>query len=239
MNMVTNFAKLYLIPTTLSPEINSIGILACDISKLTNITSFIVETAKTARAHLKHLQLATPINQLEFQELNKHNQDYTSLIKFIQEKQSVGLISDCGCPAIADPGAKLVSLCHQNNIEVIPLVGASSIILGLMSSGLNGQNFCFNGYLDKEEVKRNEQMTHMLNMVQKHNQTQIIIEAPFRNAQVYSYLLNKLPNNYILSLAINLMSPEQQIISKPVEQHKNLNIQINKQEVIFFFGAPL
>jgi 16S rRNA (cytidine1402-2'-O)-methyltransferase len=231
-------SKLFLIPTTLSNEINHNALLPTQIKQIQHLKYFIVETAKVARQHLKQLDLDTPIQELNLQELNKHEQDLNTLIKPLLDGHDVGLLSDCGAPAIADPGSQVVQLAHQHGVIVIPLVGPCSIILALMASGANGQSFCFNGYLPIDSIKRREKLKHLQNLILEQQQSQIFIETPFRNQQLFSSLLEQLRPDIVLTIAINLMHENQQILSHPVKQWQKIKSTINlhKQEVIFVLG---
>lgn len=231
-------AKLYLIPTSISSNIDNNVLLPQQLLEIKHLQYFIVETAKTARQHIKQLELNSSLQDLNIQELNKHNQNLNELIKPLLKGNDVGLISDCGVPAIADPGSQIVNLCHKNGITVIPLVGPSSILLALMASGVNGQSFAFNGYLPIEHIARITKIKHLQELIIKYNQSQIIIEAPFRNQQLLDILIKTLSSNIILSIAINLMSKNENIISKEIKDWQNLKTlpSIHKQEVVFIIG---
>ena len=230
--------KLYLIPTAISPDTDNAVLLPEQLLEIKHLQHFIVETAKIARQHIKQLGLNTSLQELNIQELNKHNQNLNELIKPLLSGNDVGLISDCGVPAIADPGSQIVNLCHKNGITVIPLVGPSSILLALMASGVNGQSFAFNGYLPIEQIARIAKIKHLQELIIKYNQSQIIIEAPFRNHQLLEILIKTLSSNIILSIAINLMSKNENIISKEIKDWQNLKTlpSIHKQEVVFIIG---
>ena len=145
--------NLFLIPTTLANNINHAAISQPE--RIKHLQYFIVETAKTARAHLKQLNLDTPLQQLQISELNKHSKNLPELIKPLLEGHDVGLISDCGMPAIADPGSQIVKLAHKHQITVCPLAGPSSLMMALMASGVNGQSFAFTGYIPVDGKERN------------------------------------------------------------------------------------
>ena len=230
--------KLFLIPTTLANPIYSNAVLLTQLPLIHHLKYFIVETAKTGRAHLKHLNLNTPIQELNIQELNKHQEDLGNLIAQLLSGQDMGLISDCGLPAIADPGNKVVRLAHEHGIEVVPLVGPSSLMLALMASGLNGQSFAFNGYLPIDKTVRLDKIKHLVKQVSEFGQSQIFIETPFRNQQLFETLINTLPGGCILGVAINLMCNNQQIIAKTINKWKLENTLpvLHKQEVVFVFG---
>ncbi len=232
-------AKLFLIPTTLSNPINGHALNNEQLTLINHLTIFIVETAKIGRQHLKQLNLSNLLQNLTIMELNKHQQNLVELINPLLNGRDIGLLSDCGLPAVADPGNQIVRLAHENNIEVVPLIGPSSLLLALMSSGVNGQSFAFNGYLPIDKLERKQKLDYLILGVNKMSQSQIIIETPFRNQQLLETLVHQLPNNFILSLAINLMNQEQKLISHTIKRWNNLSNlpDINKQEVVFVFGV--
>jgi 16S rRNA (cytidine1402-2'-O)-methyltransferase len=209
------------------------------LTLINHLNIFIVETAKIGRQHLKQLNLSNSLQSLTIMELNKHQQELVELINPLLNGNDVGILSDCGLPAVADPGNQIVRLAHENNIEVVPLIGPSSLLLALMSSGVNGQSFAFNGYLPIDKLERKQKLDYLVSQVNKISQSQIIIEAPFRNQQLLEILVHGLPNNFILSLAINLMNSEQKVISHTIKKWKDLSKlpDINKQEVVFVFGV--
>lgn len=232
-------AKLFLIPTTLAIPINGHVLTNEQLTLINHLNIFIVETAKIGRQHLKQLNLSNSLQSLTIMELNKHQKNLVELINPLLNSNDVGLLSDCGLPAVADPGNQVVRLAHENNIEVVPLIGPSSLLLALMSSGVNGQSFAFNGYLPIDKLERKQKLNYLVSQVNKMSQSQIIIEAPFRNQQLLETLINELPNNFILSLAINLMNSKQKVISHVIKKWKALSSlpDINKQEVVFVFGV--
>ena len=227
---------LFLIPTTLNPEITSPAILADSMPLINHLQYIIVETAKIGRAHLKQLNLATPLQQLNILELNKHKQDYSTLIAPLQQGHDVGLISDCGCPAVADPGNRVVSIAHEMGFKVMPLVGPSSILLTLMASGLNGQKFNFLGYLPAEPTARKTQLKLLEKDILRNRVTQVFIEAPFRNQKLFEALLSELNHEIKLCVGINLMTTGQQIQTKTIQAWRRNPLQLDKQEVIFLIG---
>lgn len=229
--------KLFLIPTTLASNIDHNVIPDFQLNKIQHLTHFVVETAKTGRQHLKQLNLNTALQELNIQELNKHNNDYNKLIEPLLNGYDLGLISDCGLPAIADPGNELVKLCHKNNIEVVPLSGSSSLMLTLMASGLNGQSFAFNGYLPIDKIDRQQKIKQLEKLILEFNQTQILIETPFRNAQLFNDLVKSLNKSVTLAIGINLMDESQQIISQSIQKWQNYDSSLlNKQEAVFILG---
>lgn len=231
-------ARLFLIPTTLNPSIDNASLLPYQAHLLTDLKFFIVETAKVARAHLKHLNLSTSLQELNIQELNKHHKDYSALIEPLINGHDVGLLSDCGCPAIADPGSRVVAIAHELGHEVIPLVGPNSMMLALMASGFNGQKFSFLGYLPTTNTSEFSKTIKQLEKdILSNKCSQIFIEAPFRNQKLLDMLVSHLNAEIKLCLGINLMGETQQVISKPIKEWKKNKIDITKQEVIFVLGV--
>jgi 16S rRNA (cytidine1402-2'-O)-methyltransferase len=228
--------NLYLIPTSLNPEIAASVLIEEQKEQIHHLKHFIVETAKIGRAHLKQLGLALPLQQLEVLELNKHKQDYSALIEPLKQGFDVGLISDCGCPAVADPGSRVVSIAHAMGFTVVPLIGPSSILLTLMASGLNGQKFSFLGYLPAEPTTRKTRLKQLEGQILKEGITQIFIEAPFRNQHLFDAMISSLNHEIKLCVGINLMTAEQQIISKTIGQWQRKPLRLDKQEVIFLLG---
>lgn len=228
---------LFLIPTSLNPLANKSAILPEQMTQIKHLQNFIVETAKIGRSHLKQLQLDMPLQQLNILELNKHKQDYSALIAPLKSGQDMGLISDCGCPAVADPGSRVVSIAHQMGFDIVPLVGPSSILLSLMASGLNGQNFSFLGYLPAEPTARKAKLKLLEQTILKQGTTQIFIEAPFRNQHLFEALIGNLNAEIRLCVGINLMTPEQQVTTKSINEWKRKPLKLDKQEVIFLIGS--
>lgn len=230
-------AKLYLIPTTLSTIIDNNCLINHQLQLIKDIKHFIVETPKIARQHLKQLDLNTNITDLILIEYNKHNKQLDQIEILMNQNIDIGILSDCGCPIIADPGNKIVSLAHKNNIEVVPLIGANSIILALMASGINAQQFTFNGYLPINLTDKISKIKEMTQLIKSKNFTQIFIETPYRNQQLLELLISTLEKGIAISVSVNLMNINQKIYSKTVENWKQTNIpSINKNEAIFVIG---
>lgn len=228
--------KIYLIPSALSdteiynsfPEFNS--------TIINDLKYFIVENIKTSRRFIRKVLPNKNIDELEFFELNKHTSE-NDLANFIQpclSGNNVGLLSEAGCPAIADPGARVVAIAHQKDIEVIPLVGASSIILGLMASGLNGQSFQFHGYLPKERGKRIKKIKQLEQFAQRQNQTQLFIETPYRNNHLLEDLLANCNPATKLCIAKDIMGENQWIKTKKIDDWKKTPLpDLNKIPTVF------
>jgi 16S rRNA (cytidine1402-2'-O)-methyltransferase len=228
-------ANLYLIPTTLGDQKVQSVIPNANSLIVKNIRYFIVENIRTARRYIKKTDPNINIEELNFNELNEHThkQGLEELLTPLFNGFDVGIISEAGCPGIADPGADLVRLAHEKNIRVIPLVGPSSVLLSLMASGMNGQNFAFIGYLP---VKRHERIKVIHEIEKKsamEKQTQIFIEAPYRNSQLVNDLLNTLSDNTRLCIAVDLTLENEFIQTKTIASWKKGVPDINKRPTIF------
>ena len=214
---------LYLIPVTLGEtEINSV-LPDFNHEIVTGIKYFIVENIRSARRFLKKVEKTIDIDELEFFELNRHTDrkiigEY--LKPLIEKKQPVGIISEAGCPAIADPGADVVAIAQSKNLKVVPLVGPSSIIMSLMASGFNGQSFAFNGYLPVDVPGRIKALKKLENKVYNEDQTQIFIETPYRNAKMMETLFSTLRPSTKVCVAAGITCAEEYIRTKTVEKWK-------------------
>ena len=234
-----NHGELFLIPTSIEQEFNNNFLLEADKKKLKKIKNFIVENPKTARKALKKLNLDESLQDLNIMEHSKKSsfksvEDY---LKPVFNGESLGLLSDSGTPCIADPGAKIVSKAHEFNIKVIPLVGPSSIILSLMASGFNGQNFCFHGYVPIEENKKTNFFKEIQINIKKKQETQIFIETPYRNNKLLTDIM-KIDNDSLkLCVATNLTNTNQTITSKTIKQwHQNKIPDLSKKLCIFLLN---
>lgn len=200
-----------------------------------NIKHYIVENEKSARKFLKFIFAEVAQNELELYIFNKKSeiQDIQEVLTILKEGTSVGLLSEAGMPCIADPGNVIVAYCHQNNIKVHPITGPSSILLALISSGMNGQNFSFHGYLpiDKSELKR--KLFELENLSSKNGSAQIFMETPFRNNALFSFLLETLKPNTNLCVATDLTLPTQFILTKTIKDWKKMKVDFNKKPTIF------
>ena len=231
-------AKLYLIPTTLG-DTTIERVLPPDLTELiSSVTVFIVENIRTARRFLKKVNPAIVIDDLTFFELNQHTdkKDISRFLEPIQNGQDIGVISEAGCPAVADPGADVVKIAHIRNIQVVPLVGPSSILMALMASGMSGQNFAFNGYLPIKNPEKAQQIKMLEKRMQTEGQTQIFIEAPYRNAQLLGDLLQNCDPQTMLCIAVDITLDTEFIRSKPVSFWKTNLPDIQKRPAIFMIG---
>ena len=231
--------KLFLIPNTIGDtEIEKV-IPAYNLELMNTIFCYIVENVRTARRFLSKCKIANKIDDLQFFILNEHTNpiEYKQFILPALKGMHLGIISEAGCPAIADPGAEIVKLAHLNEIEVVPLVGPTSIILALMASGFNGQRFSFNGYLP---VKPDERATRIRKDEQRsrqEQQTQIYIETPYRNNPLIESFLANLHPETRLCIAVNLSSSLEFIKTRTINQWKGKIPDLNKQPAIFLFHA--
>jgi 16S rRNA (cytidine1402-2'-O)-methyltransferase len=226
---------LYLFPVTLGETEVSLVIPAHNIELIKQISDFIAEDAKNARRFLKQCNYPD-ISKANINELNEHTKagDVSVLLKPLLEGNNVGLLSDAGCPGIADPGADVVKLAHQKSIKVVPLVGPSSIVLSIMASGFNGQNFAFNGYLPIEKPQRNKKIKELEQIVYKNDQSQFFIETPYRNSSLLDDLLANLKSETLLCLGIDLTTDKEKIITKTISGwKKGSRPELNKIPAVF------
>ncbi len=226
---------LYLFPVTLGETEVSLVIPSYNIELIKTISVFIAEDAKNARRFLKQCGYAD-LSKAEILLLNEHTKgaELPSLINELFQGKNIGLLSDAGCPGIADPGAEVVKHAHQKGIKVVPLVGPSSIVLSIMASGFNGQNFAFNGYLPIEKLQRIKRMKELEQLVYKNNQSQFFIETPYRNVALFDDLLDNLNSSTVLCLGINLTTASEKIITKSIaEWKKTPKPELNKVPTVF------
>jgi 16S rRNA (cytidine1402-2'-O)-methyltransferase len=227
---------LYLIPTFLS---ENTGVLPSDVIDIaSDIDEFIVENEKSARQFLKSINTKIKQSDLKLHLLNEHTTDeeISLLLEPLKKKKAIGLLSEAGCPGVADPGAAVVRMAHENNIKVIPLTGPSSILLALMASGLNGQSFIFHGYLPRDSAQRKIRLSLLGKDALNKNQTQIFIETPYRNQQILNDILQICPDNINLCIACDLTSKNELVQTKTISGWKKKIPEINKRPAIFLLG---
>jgi len=227
--------KLYLIPSPISDGELDWVIPRAVSESIRLLSSFVVEHPKTARQFLKQIGCRVPLQDIQLQILNEHTRpnELEALLQPLLAGQDVGLLSEAGCPAVADPGSGLVKMAHDKNIPVVPLVGPSSIMLALMASGLNGQSFCFNGYLPIEKHLRIQRIVALEKHSIKHNQTQIFIEAPYRNQALLEFIVQVCQDETRLCIAKHLTATNEMIMTKTIKQWKRGLPDINKIPTIF------
>ena len=231
-------AKLYLFPVPLGDENPRSSVPTNNVSVLNEVEYIVAENSKTARKWMKLLGCEKPLQDFEYAELNEHTRD-NELIEIAQpllDGKITAYLSEAGCPAIADPGAILVEFCHSKNIPVIPLIGPSSILLALMGSGMNGQQFCFHGYLPREKSARIKSLRELESTAAKKKQTQIFIETPYRNNHLIEDILQNLHRETRLCIASNLSQPNQKIKTKSVEEWKKQVPNMDKIPAVFLLG---
>jgi len=228
--------KLFLIPTTLG-DFDSISNVLPDYNTqiIHSIDIFIVEQVRTARRFLSRLKHPVSIDDIEFYELNKHTRedDVFSFLYGIKGGKSIGLLSEAGTPCIADPGASVVKIAHELNIKVVPLVGPNSIILSLMASGFNGQNFTFHGYLPIDKSDLSRKLKEIEQKARKENQTQIFIETPYRNNQMLSTIIKSCSPNTLLCIATDLTLSTEVVLTLPISSWKRRKPDFHKKPTVF------
>lgn len=230
-----NKGKLYLIPNVIADNTNVIPSHVTNV--LPGIRHFLAEDIRTARRYLSNLKLYESIESLDFVLLDKdtNREDLHTLLDPIFRGFHMGIVSESGCPGIADPGALAVKFAHENNIQVVPLVGPSSILLALMSSGLNGQRFAFQGYLPIEAKECSKVIREFERESKQKNQTQIFIETPYRNNHLKELLLKNLKNETLLSIAQNVTGPTEKISTFAIGKWKTIAYDMPKSPAVFLF----
>lgn len=213
---------LYLIPVPLGPTAPQESLPANVLAIVRPLTYFVVEQAKTARAFLKAAGTNTPLQELQLEELNEHTKEaeLDRLLAPLRAGHDVGLLSEAGCPAVADPGANLVALAQKEGIRVVPLIGPSSLLLALMASGLNGQRFAFQGYLPAKELERNKALRDLETESRKRQQTQLFIETPYRNQAMFNGILQTCQPATRLTVATDLTLISESVLTRTIAQWK-------------------
>lgn len=229
---------LYLLPVNISDAPFSEVLPSYNISIIREIKNYIVENVRTARRFLKKCDPGIDISEITFYELNGHTDDSEvyAYLDPLRGGNPMGLMSEAGCPGVADPGALAVRIAQSEQFKVIPLVGPSSIILALMASGLNGQRFSFNGYLPVETGERERKIRELENRSQREDMTQIFIETPYRNEKMMESLLKTLKPDTLLCVARAVTDPEhEKIITKSVAKWRLDKFEAGKYPTIFLF----
>lgn len=235
--MATAKGKLYMIPQTLG-DTSSLDHLSPLIQQtVLKLDCFIVENEKAGRRFIKRICPEKPQRELKLQSLNKFTepQEIQTMLAPCMEGKSIGMISDAGCPGIADPGAVLAAKAHENGIKVVPLVGPSSILLALMASGLSGQSFSFHGYLPIDKTQRRNTLRNLEKDSGKKQQTQLFIETPYRNNDMLESLLQTLHPNTMLCIACDLTMESEYIATKPVVKWRKNKPDLHKRPCLFLF----
>ena len=238
--MSKNKGKLYLIPTTLG-ENEPLEVLPLSVKKIVEgLNFFIVENEKSARRFVKKITPRKSQSSLKLFLLDKYTDDSETVLslEYHDRLVTIGLLSEAGVPAIADPGASIVMLAHKKNINVVPLVGPSSITMAMMSSGLNGQNFAFNGYLPIEKEERKKSIKELEKLSKTKNQSQIFIETPYRNEKMFSELKQSLTPSTLLCIATDITLSSEMIKTMSINDWKGQTVDLHKKPTIFIIHKP-
>ena len=213
---------LYLIPVPLGPTAPQESLPTNVLAIVRPLTYFVVEQAKTARAFLKAAGTDTSLQELQLEELNEHTKEaeLDRLLAPLRAGHNAGLLSEAGCPAVADPGANLVALAQKEGIRVVPLIGPSSLLLALMASGLNGQRFAFQGYLPAKEAERTKALRDLESESRKRQQTQLFIETPYRNQALFNSILQTCQPATRLTVATDLTLNSESVLTRSIAQWK-------------------
>ena len=234
--MSINKGTIYLIPTTLGDTAETADVIPVKVNHIINsIDEYIVENEKSARHYLKKMGIKKSLQEIILHPLNQHTEskEISSYLNSIDLGKNIGIISEAGCPGVADPGAEVVKLAHDKNIKVVPLVGPSSILLALMASGFNGQSFAFNGYLPKERNERIKKIKDLEKLAKEKNQTQLFIETPYRNMHLLEDILSSCDNRTPLCIACDITLSTEFIKTKSIFNWKKQIPDINKRPTIF------
>jgi 16S rRNA (cytidine1402-2'-O)-methyltransferase len=230
--------KLILIPTVIGENTAKETLPSIILDTIKNTDIYIVENIRSARRFIKKIYAEKNIEETIFYAYGKHDSiNYEQdLLLHILAGEDVGLISEAGVPSVADPGSKIVEYAHNFNITVKPLVGPSSILLALMASGMNGQNFAFNGYLPIQSKERSNKVKQLEKLAHTQKQTQIFMETPYRNNQLLEVILKTCRSQSKLCIASNITTDKESILTKTISEWKTIKIDINKQPSIFILS---
>jgi 16S rRNA (cytidine1402-2'-O)-methyltransferase len=236
--MIRN-GNLYLIPTVIADDTQHMVIPPAVTNTLKDVHHFLVEDVRTARRYLSSLKVYEKIEMLKFEVLNKNTSpgEMENYFKPVYEGHNLGILSESGCPGVADPGALAVAFAHSIGVKVVPLVGPSSILLALMVSGLNGQHFAFHGYLPIDKNKLATALKNFEKESREKVQTQLFIETPYRNNPLFSTLLKSLSNETLLCVAIDLTGKNESVQMMRVADWKSKKIEWPKLPAVFLFLA--
>jgi 16S rRNA (cytidine1402-2'-O)-methyltransferase len=230
--------RIHLIPNLISDSPTEKSLPSSIHSLVVNIEHYMVENVRNARRYLKKLDRQIDIDALTFYSMGKHAEDRSEdqALHAVMQGYDLGVISDAGCPGVADPGGSFIQRAHSKGIKIIPHVGPSSILLTLMASGLNGQNFCFHGYLAKDNKERQGQFKNMTRSIRKEKRTHLFMDTPFRNQKLYEELLEQLPKDLLLCVARDITGEKEWIRTKSINDWLNEKPELNKIPVIFALG---
>jgi 16S rRNA (cytidine1402-2'-O)-methyltransferase len=235
MNNTNSLGKLYLIPVTMG-ECDPMDVLPQTVKRAIELIDYyIVENEKTARKSIKAVLPEKKQSELVLFALNKHTdvKEHLSFIQPLLEGKNVGLMSEAGCPGVADPGAVIVKLAHEKGIQVIPLVGPSSILLAMMASGMNGQSFTFNGYLPIDKGEKKSALKNLEKLSFDKNQSQIFIETPYRNNKLLEDILQALQPSTHLCIATDITLPTEYIKTLRAADWKKTKVDLHNRPTIF------
>jgi 16S rRNA (cytidine1402-2'-O)-methyltransferase len=227
--------KLYLIPTTLG-EGDPMDVLPQTIKRTIDfIDDYIVENEKTARKFIKSIQPEKVQATLRLSSLNKYTEvsEHAKMLQPCLEGKNVGLMSEAGCPGVADPGAVIVKLAHEKGIQVVPLVGPSSILLAIMASGMNGQSFAFNGYIPIDKAEKKTALKNLEKLSQDKNQSQLFIETPYRNNKMLEDIIQALNPSTHLCVATDITLPTEFIKTMRASEWKKIKVDLHNRPTIF------
>lgn len=226
---------LFLIPVPLAENAAQKSFTAYFGDTINAISTYIVENEKTARKFLKEAGIKIPQSELKIHDYGKHkrNDSMVPYFKELMTGKDVGLMSEAGCPGVADPGAEVILEAHKRGIKVVPLVGPSSILLALMASGFNGQSFTFNGYLPIDKVDRVKRIKELEQLAEKNKQTQLFIETPFRNNHLFEDVLKNAAAQTLLCVACNLTAEDEFVKTMSIGQWRQERIDLHKKPTIF------
>ncbi len=229
-------SKLYLLPMPLSEE--SPEVLHPQVVKLWHqIDTYFVEEVKAVRRTMKKLDRSIDIDRMQFYLINKHTvADLDAFDQCVLEGKDMALMSDTGTPAVADPGSSLVMYAHDRGVRVVPIVAPSSILMALESSGMNGNRFSFRGYLDIDKNQRKHQLKEIENRVLEHNETTLVMDAPYRNNQLLASIIQNLHPSLGLCIATEITSPQETIKTKAIADWKKQKLDLHKKKVMFVIG---
>lgn len=231
--------KLYLIPSPLGDNEPAEVIPASVLDRIQHITTYVVEEERTVRRYLSRAGLKGHIQELDLYVLNEHTTpaEISAMGSLFEDGHDVGLISEAGLPAVADPGSALVALCHEKGIEVVPMVGPSSLMLALMGSGMNGQSFAFCGYLPAKTDERRNAIREIEKISGARRQSQIFIETPYRNDSLFSDLLQHCQASTRICIACNVTMPDAYIKTRTVAEWRRNKVEIGKRPCVFIMLA--
>ena len=232
-------AKLFIIPIPISDNTFENVLPAYNHQIVKNLRFFVVEKVKTARQFLRKMDREFPIDDSVFYELNKHS-DYSfqaEALEKLKNGENVGLLSEAGYPGVADPGSKFVAIAHKHAIEIVPLIGPSSLLLAIAASGMNGQGFTFNGYLPKKDPERTAKIKQLNQLVVKTGYSQLFIETPYRNESMFKDILQICNADLLLTIAYDLTGEKQRIRTKSIREWKNKPFTFDKIPCVFVLGS--